>query len=214
MVNGNGAVPAIQPPRVWTQEELGQILNACEYQWERCLVIGLAQTGARRQEWASIRRETFHGNWAVVRNNHSKSQQGHRVLYIPPETEVEIITCMKGRDQMYIDRIPREGRGRKFNEASPMTPEGLKKALQLLLKRAGAWQPLAGFHTFRHSYTREFLVSGGTPEYLPILLGYMKGGVAHQLLRFPDVEVMKEAMDYAPRRFLQFDRNLPARHGT
>ena len=182
-------------PTFWTQDQLRHILSKCEAQWEVAAVTALAQTGARREELCSITQEHFHGSWAMVDSKVTHTNpSGRRVLYIPQASELAITMCMGGRGRLYMGR-------------APMTPKNLEWGMRELLRRAGLYQRGVGCHSFRHSYSGEYLNNGGDMAYLDALMGHANPTWTPEMtslyLHTLQDRVMEAAMKFAPSKFLQ-----------
>jgi len=172
-------------PHFLTQEEIGAILRAARTPTERAAVIGLTQTAARRGEFVSLRRDNIHEHWALV-----TGKMGERVLYIPEEAYQAIMFAMAGHDQLYVQR-------------APLTDASLSKMVKALYRRAGLYKKGLGNHAFRHSYQGEFLENGGDESVMHLIMGHVRPGDKTMLYLHADPVVLRQAMTYAPRRFLQ-----------
>ena len=189
-------------PTHWTPEEISRVLHACRHQWEQAIVIALAQTGARREEIASITRDNFHGSWAKVKSKVTKvNPTGHRVLYIPQRASTELALALGAKPTIMLGK-------------APLNTKNLTNMMRALLKRAGIYKMWTGNHAFRHSWTAEYLNNGGNPLFVDTILGHFTGSIQQHYLHLPQAQVIDEVNRCAPVRFLQLMLPIPDAKGV
>ena len=186
-------------PGFWDWQQIARILHACKTTMEECIVVGLTQTGARREEFCGITAANFEGHWARVPSKVTKANgTGARFIYFPKETQLRLTLALGGRDRLYVGNWP-------------LSVDKIDDVVRELLKRAGLYRRGVNCHAFRHSYSAEYQYNHGRDLFLDTLMGHFKRSMSQHYLHLPNEELYLEADRAAPRRFLQgaMDLALP-----
>lgn len=183
-------------PTYWSWEQISHILHSCLDPLMDCVVVGLAQTGCRREEFCSISAANFRGRWAKVDSKGTKANPyNERIIYFPKETQLRL-TMALGANPYLMD-----GKYR-------LTPDRLDERMREVLVRAGLHKRGICCHPFRHSYKGEYLHNQGNPQLVEILMGHFSKSMSQHYLHVFDDELHAEADRAAPRRFLQGELSI------
>ena len=171
-------------PRDLSPAQVQALLDACNSQRSRLLVLVPLDTGLRLSEVAAMRKDDL-GEAIRV------SGKGSKVRYVPISPRLVDELCDIG-DQRYIWTV---------ETGKPLSAGGVKTAYKRIFARAGV---RGGAHSLRHTFATEYLRAGGDLYRLSRIMGHSTTRVTERYLHLVVDDLIQEhrlispAMRYLP----------------
>ena len=144
--------------RYLSEDEIDRLLKACPKDYLRDIIINVLNTGMRRKEVLSLKRDQIRDDFIYL--SETKTGEGRA---IPVNDDLaELFANIKRRNQLKSEYMFCDEKGRRFRE--------IKRSFNSALKGAGITG--ATFHTLRHSYASHFVMRGGSLKDLQEILGH------------------------------------------
>ena len=141
-------------PRVFQEDEIAAVWEACESAQEKAWVALLLDTGIRLGELAGLRWPDVGPASITV-----TGKTGPRVVPVSPPVR-EMLTGLGDETHIWVSRN------------GPMGPYAIQSAIRSLFGRAGLTGPKLGPHTMRHSFGTHYIADGGNVFSLQEIMGH------------------------------------------
>ena len=171
-------------PRILTNDELAQLLEAAELPRDRALLLTTLDCGLRLTEVAGLKRWGIRDGWLVV-----EGKSGARQVPVSPEVS-ELLRDIGEGEYVWMGR------------QGPLTRYGVQQVFKRMFIRAGVGGRKAGPHAIRHTFATLYLRAGGGVHHLQQILGHRSIETTMIYVHLAGNDVQADHAAYSPVRTL------------
>ena len=176
--------PRRRLPRVFTNDELGRLLEVADTERDQLLLLVILDCGLRVSEVANLRRNHVRDRWLVI-----TGKVGERRVPVSAELEKRLEGLGTG-DRIWI------------GPQGPLTMDGISQVYRRLCARAGITGPKVGPHTLRHTFGTLYIRGGGGVRQLQDIMGHTRIETTMIYVHLAGTDVLADHAIHSPVRSL------------
>jgi len=163
--------------RFLSEDEIDRLFDNCVNDYTRDVVTAALNTGMRRRELLSLKREQIRGDFIYL--SKTKTDESRQ---IPINADLaQLFKEVRAKNQLRSEYVFCDSKGKPFKE--------ITKSFRASLKRAGIED--FRFHDLRHTFASHFIMRGGTPKDLQEILGHKSLTMTNRYAHLSEEHKMK-----------------------